>query len=258
MQLPGRLKATTLGDLLGSLHRARVSGTLELVEASGRVHRVHLASGLVTAVEVDRAASSLGEILRQHDEVDDDTLRRSLLRAMASRRLHGEVLVRDFHLSPEVVGRALRRQMMLRLQMLEDLADAQVFYRVTVRPPRGALVDEPLGASEFLAGKKRARDRGPTYSWGSRRDAPESTSGTYRSSYRPSSGFPGSIDTARLSAYRALGLSTGAPADEIKRAYRRLVREYHPDLHPDATHEERRTLSVRFAEVTAAYKSLVA
>lgn len=245
MQLPGRLKATTLGDLLGSLHRGRVSGTLELVEPSGRVHRVHLASGLVTAVEVDRAAASLGEILRREEQVDDDTLRRSLLRAMASRRLHGEVLVRDFHLSPEVVGRALRRQLMTRLQMLEDLGDAQVLYRVTVRPPRGALVDDPLDVSEFLSGKKRARDRGP-----------EPTSGTYRA--RTSSGLPGSIDVGRLVACRTLGVSSAAPADDIKRAYRRLVREYHPDLHPDATHEERRTLSVRFAEVTAAYKTLVA
>ena len=247
MQLPGRLKATTLGDLLGSLHRGRVSGTLELAETSGRTHRVHLSNGLVTAVEVDRAASSLGEILRQDESVDDDTLRSSLLRAMAWRRLHGEVLVRDFHLSPEVVGRALRRQMMLRLQMLEELADAQILYRVTVRPPRGALVDEPLVATEFLTGRKRARDR-----------APEASTGSFRSSHRSSSGLPGSIDSARLSAYRTLGISTGAPADEIKRAYRRLVREYHPDLHPDATHEERRTLSARFAEVTAAYRSLVA
>jgi len=247
MQLPGRLKATTLGDLLGSLHRGRASGTLELVEPGGRAHRVHLSNGLVIAVEVDRAASSLGEILRQEQQVDDDTLRRSLLRAMASRRLHGEVLVRDFHLSPEIVGRALRRQLMLRLQMLEQLADAQVFYRVTMRPPRGALVDAPLHASEFLAGRKRARDR-----------APETPSGAFRSAHRVPSGFPGSIDTKRLTAYRALGLAAGAPADEIKRAYRRLVREYHPDLHPDATHEERRTLSARFAEVTAAYKSLVA
>jgi DnaJ-domain-containing protein 1 len=251
MHLPGRLRVTTLGDVLGSLHRERASGTLELVEANGRVHRVHLASGHVTAVEVDRAAASLGEILRSQDDVDDDILRRSLLRAMASRRLHGEVLVRDFHLSPEVVDRALRRQLMLRLQMLEDLGDAQILYRVTARPPRGALVDEPLGASEFLSGLKRARDRATSAS--ADRHPP---SGTYRS--RPSSGFPGSIDVARIVAYRALGLTSNAPPDEVKRAYRRLVREYHPDLHPEANHDERRALSARFAEVTAAYKSLVA
>src|SRR5918912_1494037 len=71
-----------------------------------------------------RASASLAEILRRQDQIDEDTLRRSLLRAMASRRLHGEVLVRDFHLSPTVIGRALRAQLMLRLSVLEELADA--------------------------------------------------------------------------------------------------------------------------------------
>ncbi|MFO0739059.1 MAG: DnaJ domain-containing protein [Labilithrix sp.] len=244
MQLPGRLKATTLGDLLGVLHRGNASGTLELVESSGRAHRVHLAHGLVTAVEVDRAAASLGEILRHDEEVDDDVLRRSLLRAMASQRLHGEVLVRDFHISPDVVGRALRKQVILRLQMLDSVADAQVFYRAASRPPRGALVDSPLEAGEFLAGKKRARDR-------------VAESGVYRTA-RPSSGMPGAVDVGRIVAYRTLGLSSNAPETEVKQAYRRLVREYHPDLHPSASFEERRTLSARFAEVTAAYKALVA
>jgi DnaJ-domain-containing protein 1 len=245
MQLPGRLKATTLGDLLGVLHRGDASGTLELVESSGRAHRVHLAHGLVTAVEVDRAAASLGEILRDEEEVDDDVLRRSLLRAMASQRLHGDVLVRDFHISPGVVGRALRKQMLLRLQMLDAVADAQVFYRVACRPPRGALVDEPLAANEFLAGKKRARDRAPA------------ESGVYRTA-RPSSGMPGAVDVRRIVAYRTLGLASDAPEAEVKQAYRRLVREYHPDLHPSASFEERRALSTRFAEVTAAYRALVA
>lgn len=247
MQLPGRLKATTLGDLLGALHRERSTGTLELLEPSGRTHRVHLSAGLVTAVELDRATASLAEILRRQDEIDEDTLRRSLLRAMASRRLHGEVLVRDFHLSPSVVGRALRRQIMLRLQVLEELSDAQVGFRVTVRPPRGALIDTPLDAPEFLAGRKRTRDR-----------APEPRSGTYRTNAAASSGLPGGWDPARAGAYRALGVSFNADATEVKQAYRRLVRTYHPDLHPDATHDERKSLAARFAEVTAAYRALVA
>lgn len=243
MQLPGRLRATTLGDLLGALHRSASSGTLELGETNGRVHRVHLTGGLVTAVEVDRASASLAEILRRQDEIDEDTLRRSLLRAMASRRLHGEVLVRDFHLSPEIVGRALRRQVMLRLAILEELADAQICFRVAVRPPRGALVDEPLAPGEFLSGRRRARDRA---------EAPRS--GTYRAG----GAMPGGWDPARASAYRTLGVTYGADATEVKTAYRRLVRSYHPDLHPEATHDERRTLSQRFAEVTAAYRALVA
>ena len=79
MDLPGRLRATTLGDLLGALHRARVNGTLELAEDRGRLHRVHLAQGLVAAVELDAASPSLAEILRNDHAADDDVLRRSLL-----------------------------------------------------------------------------------------------------------------------------------------------------------------------------------
>jgi DnaJ domain/Domain of unknown function (DUF4388) len=59
MQLPGRLSSSTLGDLLGALHRARVTGLLELSEVRGprgrtvpgRLHRVHLRDGLVVAVD---------------------------------------------------------------------------------------------------------------------------------------------------------------------------------------------------------------
>src|SRR5437660_489401 len=82
------------------------------------------------AVELDGAAASLAEVLRRDRAVDDETLRRSLLRAMASRRLHGEVLVRDFKLSPSLVDTALRRQLLTRLAVLEQLGDAQVFFRV--------------------------------------------------------------------------------------------------------------------------------
>ncbi len=51
--------------------------------------------------------------------------------------------------------------------------------------------------------------------------------------------------------YRTLGLTPSATAEEIKRAYRRLAKELHPDRHPDdpAAHE-------RFKEVSAAYAVL--
>ncbi|MCL2776414.1 MAG: J domain-containing protein [Polyangiaceae bacterium] len=232
MLLPGRLKTTTLGDLLGVLYRNTSSGTLELVGPGGGVHRIFMARGLVTAVRIDGASASLAEILRSQHGVDEDTLRSSLLRAMASRRLHGEVLASDFHLSPEIIGRALRRQIMLRLTWLEELVDATVCFRVALRVPRGALVDHPLAASEFLCGRKRARDKGGD------------------------KGDRGEAGTGRASAYRMLGLPLGANDTDVKRAYRRLVRTYHPDLHPGATPDERCTLSLRFNEVTAAYRAL--
>ncbi|MGW6281355.1 DnaJ C-terminal domain-containing protein [Kribbella sp. NPDC055071] len=50
--------------------------------------------------------------------------------------------------------------------------------------------------------------------------------------------------------YAILGLSRDAGADEIQRAYRRLARQYHPDVNKDPDAEE------RFKEVSEAYDVL--
>ncbi len=51
--------------------------------------------------------------------------------------------------------------------------------------------------------------------------------------------------------YKALGVSKGASAEEIKKSYRKLARKYHPDANKgDATSEE------RFKEISEAYNVL--
>jgi DnaJ-domain-containing protein 1 len=151
--------------------------------------------------------------------------------------LHGEVLVDDFLVPPSVIGAAVRGQITARLLLIDQLHDARVHFRVAVRAPRGAL-REPLSPRDFLAGRRRARDAAPHA-----HQAP-----------RPRETAP--RDDA--SAWRVLGVAPGSDATEIKRAFRRRARELHPDLHPHATDEQRRTLEARFAEVTAAYRTLVA
>jgi len=52
------------------------------------------------------------------------------------------------------------------------------------------------------------------------------------------------------SLYETLGVSENASADEIKRAYRKLARKYHPDINKDPDAEE------KFKEINAAYEVL--
>lgn len=52
--------------------------------------------------------------------------------------------------------------------------------------------------------------------------------------------------------YRLLGLSAGASFEQIKAAYRRLARQYHPDVNPGDRHAKD-----KFIQLTTAYQFLL-
>ena len=51
--------------------------------------------------------------------------------------------------------------------------------------------------------------------------------------------------------YSILGVSKSASADDIKRAFRKLARKYHPDVNPGDS-----TAEAKFKEVSEAYEVL--
>ena len=53
--------------------------------------------------------------------------------------------------------------------------------------------------------------------------------------------------------YQTLGVSRSASADEIKRAYRKLAKEWHPDRHPE---DERDAVEQRFKAIAEAHEVL--
>ncbi|MBE9177156.1 J domain-containing protein [Oculatella sp. LEGE 06141] len=53
--------------------------------------------------------------------------------------------------------------------------------------------------------------------------------------------------------YRLLGLRTGASYEEIKASYRRLARQYHPDVNPEYPEQSKE----KFIQLTEAYKLLI-
>ncbi|MCE2964703.1 MAG: J domain-containing protein [Alphaproteobacteria bacterium] len=54
-----------------------------------------------------------------------------------------------------------------------------------------------------------------------------------------------------MDLYKTLGVTRGATPDDIKKAYRKLAKEYHPDLHPGDAKVER-----KFKDISAAYTIL--
>jgi hypothetical protein len=247
MQLPGRLRLTTLGDLLGELHRACASGVLELVEVdgarSGRSHRVYFDSGLVEDVDTSLNHPRLGEILAR-----DGLLSVSALAHVARRLLEqpgkrvGEVLVEEGLGTADLVAAALRRQKKSRLDALYSLSEALI--RFHVPRPRSGFHQLPLSPREFLHGRPRARTR-------LRSRVAERFS--HRHEPRPAST---SVGEPQLSAYRALGLAPGASLRDVQRAFRKLAAERHPDRFPLASPAEKALHLSHFATLSAAYHTL--
>lgn len=237
MHLPGRLRGTTLGDVLGTLHRARATGVLELIErtgpGAGRSHRIQLQDGLVARIDGAQTGARLVEILREQGALPPVDPGPIVAQAQADARPTGHLLLERQVVSAEQVARALREQIRRRLEPLFELEDAEVRFHV----PRPNAADhtrpEPLSAREFLHGRPRARDDGRS----ARR---------WRADEGPA---------AR--SLRVLGLSSKASLADVKRAFRRLAAESHPDRFPHASDAQREGMRRRLSELTSAYHELL-
>jgi Domain of unknown function (DUF4388)/DnaJ domain len=242
MRISGRLSETTLGDVLGSLHRGRITGLVRLTEVSGalagRAHGIYLSHGEIVAVDSPARVTPLGEILRQRGLIDGALQRHLGLRlADAGHRKVGELLVEEYRVSPEVVGAALRQQLRARLDALFGLEEAALSFHVACATPRDPL--PPLAPREYLHGRPRARDRSPRTA--RRTDEPLRRRNAGR----------------RLEALSLLGLDEDASISDVTRAFRELASQFHPDRHHDATDAERRDMQQRFAVLSSAYHAII-
>ncbi len=61
------------------------------------------------------------------------------------------------------------------------------------------------------------------------------------------------IPKTRREALKVLGLSEGADAEEIKKAYRKLALKWHPDKCSDESQEKQKTVTEKFKEISLAY-----
>ena len=247
MYLPGRLGTTTLGDILGALHRERVSGVLELTETeglgSGRVHRVHVVSGLVVDVDTSLRVTRLGDILKAAGVLGADAARRLTRQLLgAPDRRCGEILVSDGLVPPDAVARALRQQTRARLEALFSLRDARVSFHLS----RYAQRPSAFGPEEFLHGRPRRRD--------GERAAPAIQNDDW---VRPDP-RPPARRGADSEARAVLGLPDDADVSSVHQAFKRLAVRMHPDRFPHADPARKAELVRRFAAISAAYHAIMA
>jgi hypothetical protein len=245
MQLPGRLRLTTLGDVLGAIHRAGASGVLELIDERGRTHRVFWSGGMITQVDTELFRERLGDLLARQGSLGARALARLARRLLeAPRQRAGEILIEEGFVSSDLVNAGLRRQLHQKLEALFQLQDAQLAFRVP-RPHEQHRT--PLSPGEFLHGRPRARPR-PRYAAAQERATNGQASGGSSSQRMPAG--------SRSRAYATLGLLPGADRATIQQAFRRLALNLHPDRFPNAEPTERARLLSRFAELSAAYHAL--
>jgi hypothetical protein len=258
MHLPGRLSSSSLGDLLGSLYRQRITGTVELTEACspqgrgvpGRLHRVHLRGGLVVAVDTAIPVLPLGEILRRDGQCSREAVRLLVTRIEAGdRRAAGVILESAGLASAETIRGALHAQLRERVDALFTLEDARVAFR-TARPLPLAAGSTPLSPVEFLHGRPRHRDQGARVGARTEEHTPPPPSGV-----RP---VRSDLDPADEHARLLLGLPRGAAVSDVRRAFRRLASALHPDRIAGAALEEQERSAARFVELATAYHRLVA
>src|SRR5262249_9807603 len=138
---------------------------------------------------------------------------------------------------------------------------------------REALRIGTLLPRDFLHGRPRKRDytaaprpsQAPrqqtpwwsSYTWG----APDSSAQPPQSGRRPKEAPPPSsrlVEPPRALALRTLGLPPDADETSIRRAFKKLALELHPDRHATSPEDVRAAKAARFAEASAAYHLLVA
>jgi DnaJ domain len=234
VQLPGRLERTTLGDVLGTLYRAELTGCLVLTDGFSGVHRIRLQGGRPTAVETSFTAPRLGELLLR--QRNDPALRRTIERlGTCAEGPLGTRLLALGAIDARELQHALVTQTEARLEAVYRLKSASV--RLSVREFTRRSRDElPLPPERYLYGRPRAAQ-------------------LRQRSRRAPSPAPNS---ARLRALYLLGIEDAeATEQEIRRAFRGIAARLHPDRIVGATESERALLTRKFAEVTSAFHCLV-
>lgn len=79
----------------------------------------------------------------------------------------------------------------------------------------------------------------------------------YGNKYQNYSGFENFSSSGRMKEYYAeLGVDENISDEELKKNHKKLVREYHPDMHHNKSEQERKVYEEKFKKINEAYENI--
>lgn len=250
MQIHSRLRDTTLGDLLAQLHRNNASGVLELLESRSR-HAIHLRRGYVQAVESECATLRLGDVATRRWGIGRISVERARMYAHSKGIKIGQALVALHIIEANQLDALLAEQQRARLDMLYSLNDAELRFRVSRPLPLGAAEQSPLGVRDTYYGRPRKYPRVHE------KAGPQSTQDTHQRATTNASHMRYTLHPM-AQEYALLGIATDADSTAIRKAFRELVLQLHPDRAQQLSEKERDARAQRLVTVIRAYRTIMA
>jgi len=107
----GSLEATPLGHLLVYSLDRLLTGTLVLEESSGKRHAIYFEDGGPSKAKIQDPVLFLGTVLVEQKAITADQCDRTLVQALGSNQLHGQVLLEQGYIDEHALREGLREQL---------------------------------------------------------------------------------------------------------------------------------------------------
>jgi hypothetical protein len=251
-----------LGELLreaGHLSDEQLKKSLEaMAEGTAFQGRALIEQGIVSEAAIDDALRRQADLrLERLAAIEAGTWKFEPAAPPASVKLGGRPVALahwarrflDAHLNAPEARKLLGDLCMARFRLIDDLGPAEATLDDLDRRLCKKLL-EPTNLAELLAVRGATRPRVLALLF-----FLAGVGALVAGTHKPAFASKPRVDPIAR-AHEILGVPTGSDADTIRKAYRNLVRTLHPDLHPGLPPVARRTLELRFAAVSAAYRSL--
>jgi curved DNA-binding protein CbpA len=240
-QLPysGNIKKYSLHYILAYLNKKRIRGILTLKHEDIKKD-IYVEDGYVVCASSNQDNERLGVLLVKEGKITTEQRDESLELSKKTGKRQGIILVERGYILPKDLFDALKTQIKEIIYSLFLLENGIYEFRevksfsdvIKIKVNIDTLIREGLAKKEMIAREKE-----------------KSFMETVHSYYDK-------LTNKTLSYYDILSLNVKASLSDVKQAYLRVAKQFHPDMHVYLPHESREKLKALFTYLNKAYETL--